>query len=106
VEVANQARVHLWYASHFGQPYPALTSTEDGIGRFLVLETCVAVRPNDCFAPHGLFGLYQGTLTPNSRTPYAQLFNQKTSSYRQRWDWLTVQADPANPAGSLGVAAC
>src|SRR5262245_56700246 len=23
VEVANQARVHLWYPKHFGQPYPA-----------------------------------------------------------------------------------
>src|SRR5262245_22955723 len=42
VEVANQARVHLWYPQYFGQPCPMLTSSEDGIGRFLVLETCVA----------------------------------------------------------------
>lgn len=91
VEVANQARVHLWYPEHFGQPYPALTSSEDGISRFLVLETCVAMRPNDCLAPYGLSGLYQGTLTPNPLTPYAQLFSQKASSYRQRWDWLEVK---------------
>ena len=45
VEVANQARVHQWYAQHFGRPYPALVSAEDGIRRFLVLETCVGVRP-------------------------------------------------------------
>lgn len=90
VEVANQARVHLWYSKHFGQPYPALTSSEDGISRFLVLETCVAMRPDDCFAPYGLSGLYQGTLTPNPLTPYAELFSQKVSSYRQRWDWLEV----------------
>jgi len=96
VEVANQARVHLWYPRHFGQPYPVLTSSEDGIGRFLVLETCVAVRPNDCFAPYGLYGLYQGTLTPNPLTPHAHLFSQKVSSYRQRWDWLKVQEARAN----------
>jgi uncharacterized protein len=96
VEVANQARVHLWYPRHFGQPYPMLTSCEDGIGRFLVLETCVAVRPDECFAPYGLRGLYEGTLTPNPRMPYAQLFNQKAASYRQRWDWLRVQETCAN----------
>jgi len=91
VEVANQARVHLWYPKHFGQPYPALESSQDGIGRFLVLETCVAVRPGDCFAPYGLSGLYRGKLTPNPLTPYADLFAAKASSYRARWDWLEVQ---------------
>jgi uncharacterized protein len=96
VEVANQARVHLWYHKHFGQPYPMLTSPEDGIGRFLVLETCVAVRPDDCFAPYGLNGMYAGTLTPNPLTPYAHLFSQKASSYRQRWGWLKVQEARAN----------
>ncbi|PVY64452.1 nucleotidyltransferase-like protein [Paracidovorax citrulli] len=35
VEVANQARVHLWYPQHFGRPCPPLTSSEDGIRRFL-----------------------------------------------------------------------
>jgi hypothetical protein len=91
VEVANQARVHLWYSNHFGQPYPALASSQDGIGRFLVLETCVAVRPGDCFAPYGLSGLYRGTLTPNPLTPHANLFSAKASSYRERWGWLEVQ---------------
>jgi hypothetical protein len=65
IEVANQARVHLWYPTHFGYPYPALTSAEEGIGRFLVLETCVGIRPQRFHAPYGLSGLYAGTLTPN-----------------------------------------
>jgi hypothetical protein len=56
----------------------------------------VAVRPNDCLSPYGLSGLYQGTLTPNPLTPYAQLFRQKASSYRQRWEWLEVQEARAN----------
>jgi hypothetical protein len=85
VEVANQARVHLWYPQHFGHPYPALSSVEEGINRFLVLETCVGVRPNECYAPNGLAGLYAGTLTPNPLTPYAELFARKAASYRRRW---------------------
>jgi uncharacterized protein len=96
VEVANQARVHLWYPEYFGKPYPALTSAEDGIGRFLIRETCVAIRPDEHLAPYGLDGVYAGTLTPNPLTPYASLFNQKAASYRQRWDWLFVQEVPVH----------
>jgi uncharacterized protein len=88
VEVANQARVHLWYPDHFGRPYPVLASAEDGIRRFLVLETCVAIRPGECHAPYGLSGLYAGTLTANPLTPYPELFSQKAASYCQRWNWL------------------
>ena len=91
IEVANQARVHQWYPKHFGQPYPALTSAADGIRRFLVLETCVGVRPNGCIAPYGLTGLYEGTLTSNPLMPYATLFRQKVASYCQRWDGLRIQ---------------
>jgi len=91
VEVANQARVHLWYPAHFGYPYPVLASAEDGISRFLVRETCVGVRPGQCHAPYGLSGLYAGTLTPNPVTPYPELFATKVASYRARWDWLKVE---------------
>ena len=45
VEAKNQARVHLWYAAHFGHPYPQLQSATDGIDRFLVPATCVGLRP-------------------------------------------------------------
>lgn len=94
IEVANQARVHLWYPAHFGYDYPELASAEDGIGRFLVRETCVGVRPGECHAPFGLAGLYAGTLTPNPATPYPELFERKVASYRERWDWLNVVPVP------------
>jgi hypothetical protein len=98
VEVANQARVHLWYPAHFGYPYPALASAEEGIRRFLVRETCIGVRPQQCFAPYGLSGLYAGTLTPNPATPYPELFAKKVASYKARWNWLKVEH--SNGAGS------
>lgn len=88
VEVANQARVHLWYPKHFGHPYDPLRSSEDGIKRFLVKETCVAVRPGELHAPYGLAGLYEGTLTANPLVPHADLLERKVASYRQRWPWL------------------
>jgi uncharacterized protein len=92
VEVANQARVHTWYPEHFGQPYPTLLTVKEGIDRFLVLETCVGIRPDDAYSPYGLEGIYAGTLTANPLTPYPDLFNRKVESYRRRWDWLTVRA--------------
>ena len=92
IEVANQARVHLWYPEHFGHTYPQLASVEDGIRRFLVLETCVGARPKQCHSPFGLIGIYAGTLTPNPRTPYPELFAHKVASYRERWNWLAVSA--------------
>lgn len=91
-EVANQARVHTWYPEHFGQAYPELQTVEEGIDRFLVLETCVGIRPGEIYSPNGLEGIYAGTLTPNPLTPHTELFSRKVESYRQRWDWLNVQA--------------
>ena len=94
IEVANQARVHRWYPQHFGRPYPRLVSAEDGIDRFLMLELCVGVRPGLTYAPNGLSGLYAGTLTPNPKTPYPELFFAKAASYRSRWESLSMMSMP------------
>jgi hypothetical protein len=91
VEVSNQARVHIWYASHFGRPYERLHRASEGIDRFLVLETRVGVRPGDVYAPSGFAQLYEGSLTPNPLTPHRELFEQKAFSYRSRWPWLRVE---------------
>lgn len=101
VEVANQARVHLWYQGYFGRAYPELTSSEDGIRRFLVLETCVGVRPNQYYAPFGLEGIYGGTLSINPLTPYSELFAAKIASYRSRWPHLRESV-----AGTKKLMAC
>lgn len=90
VEVANQARVHLWYPDFFGEPYPALECSRDGIDRFLVACTCVGVRPDgEVYAPWGLDDLYAGRLRANPLTPYSGLYERKVLSYRERWPWLS-----------------
>jgi hypothetical protein len=91
VEVSNQARVHIWYESHFGHPYEQLRSACDGVDRFLVLATCVGVRPSEVYAPSGLAPLYGGVLAMNPLTPYRDLFERKASSYRTRWPWLRIE---------------
>lgn len=90
VECANQARVHLWYEEDYGEPYPQLHSSRDGIDRFLVPSTCVGVRPGEVYAPNGLALLYDGVLAINPLVPHRALFERKTASYRARWPWLTV----------------
>jgi hypothetical protein len=94
IEVSNQARVHIWYESYFGRPYEELRSACDGIDRFLVLATCVGVRPGELYAPNGLALLYDGVLTMNPLTPHRDLFERKAASYRARWPWL--QIDPSD----------
>ena len=92
VEAKNQARVHLWYEDHFGFPYPQLASARDGIDRFLVLATCVGIRPRnssfEVYAPNGLPVLYDGLLQPNPLTAHGSLFERKARSYMDRWPWL------------------
>ena len=90
IEVSNQARVHTWYESYFGRPYPVLRSSRDGIDRFLMPSTCVGIRPDSIYAPHGLEPLYEGILTSNPLTPHIDLFDQKAASYCARWPSLRV----------------
>jgi len=101
IEASNQARVHIWYESYFGRPYEELRSACDGIDRFLVLATRVGIRPGEIYAPSGLAPLYDGILTMNPLTPYRDLFERKTASYRARWPWLQIQSDTDQMADAV-----
>lgn len=88
LELCNQARVHLWYESHFGYPYPQLRNSKEGIDRFLVPSTCVGMNPDEVYAPNGFGLLYEGILSVNPLTPHRVLYENKAASYQQRWPWL------------------
>jgi uncharacterized protein len=94
IEAKNQARVHTWYESWFGFPYPQLRSSCDGIDRFLIPATCVGIRPlgagHQVYVPNGLEILYAGRLAPNPLSDHRALFRNKAASYRSRWDWLEI----------------
>lgn len=93
IEIRNQARVHLWYEQKFGRPIAPLTSSEDGIGGFLVACTCVGINVDtgDLHAPYGLGDLWNGILRPNPGNIDNPLFTRKAESYRTRWPWLTIR---------------
>ena len=96
IEVKNQARVHLWYRQRFRHDYLQLSSSTDGIDRFLVECTCVAIRCGldrvpDVHATYGLREMRAGILRPNALNRNDRLFAQKTAGYQRRWPWLRVE---------------
>ncbi|AZE95577.1 hypothetical protein C4J95_3544 [Pseudomonas orientalis] len=92
VEVKNQARVHLWYEQRFGRPYPQLQSARQGVDRYLVAGTCIAldIVTGEVYAPYGLADVEQGLLRINPLHPEPQLFAEKARSYQSRWPWLRI----------------
>ncbi len=95
VEVKNQARVHLWYQQRFNASYPRLTSSRDGIDRYLITCTCVGIEvaTGALYAPNGLQEVYEGTLRMNPVNSQPIAFRQKAEQYRLRWPWLRIIAD-------------
>lgn len=109
VEVRNQARIHLWYEARFGIPYAPNTTARQGIGRFLIAETCVAIRPDraggyEVYAPFGLQRLFAGRLSPNPGMIHPPRYRQKLASYRERWPFL--HEDLNGPWLARPVALC
>lgn len=119
VEVKNQARVHTWYETYFGRPYPPLQSACEGIDRFLISGTSLGIRAMDTpgdfahpiddktleqfeiYAPNGLDDIYQGLLAPNPNFDNGDLFEPKCRDYQARWPWLQIQRSRAKFKGPL-----
>ncbi|HXC27776.1 MAG TPA: nucleotidyltransferase family protein [Stellaceae bacterium] len=96
VEVRNQARVHLWFEAHFGEPYTALSSTAEALARFVSPTFAVAVRleADDGLrieAPFGLADLFGLRLRPNPQRP-SQGFARTAAGVAARWPELTIDA--------------
>jgi hypothetical protein len=95
VEVRNQARVHLWFEDHFGEPYEPLSSSEEALSRFVAPAFGVGVRleADDSLtirAPFGLEDLFAMTLRPNPLRGLAKGWVKTTTSARTRWPEITV----------------
>lgn len=95
VEVRNQARVHLWFEQHFGEPYAPLTCSDEAVGRFVATANAVGVRlkPDgrlDIFAPLGLEDLFALRLRANPARPLAAGWVKTTASAKERWPELEI----------------
>ena len=101
VEVRNQARVHLWFEGRFGEPYEALTGTDEALARFVAPAFAVGVRLEhddtiSVAAPFGLEDVFSLTIQPNPRRPLARGWDKAVASAKARWPELTIIApEPA-----------
>jgi uncharacterized protein len=94
VEVRNQARVHLWFEGHFGEPYTALSSTAEAIERFTSATFALGVRLKaddelHIVAPFGLADLFALRLRPNPWRETAG-YARTCADVRHRWPELAV----------------
>jgi uncharacterized protein len=95
VEVRNQARVHLWFEAHFGEPYTPLSSTAEALERFVSPMFAVGVRleADDRLhieAPFGLGDLFALRLRPNPRRPSGG-FDRAAANVVRRWPEIAAQ---------------
>jgi uncharacterized protein len=95
VEVRNQARVHLWFEDHFGEPYTALACSAQALERFAAPAFAVGVRlePDDrltIFAPFGLEDVFAMRIRPNP-TRRAKGLPKIIAKAKARWPELTIE---------------
>ncbi|WP_448639981.1 nucleotidyltransferase family protein [Geodermatophilus sp. URMC 63] len=96
VEIRNQARVHLWYAGHFGTTAPApFRDCRDAVDAFAAVCCAVAVTVGDdgprLYAPHGLDDLLGLVVRPNPRSPAPPaVYEAKAARWQAVWPELTV----------------
>lgn len=95
VEVRNQARVHLWFEAHFGEPYTPLSGTAEALERFVSPTFAVGVRLDadgrlHIEAPFGLADLFALRLRRNPRRSTLG-FARIAANVALRWPELTVE---------------
>ena len=95
VEIRNEARVHLWYAEHFGTPAPPFRDCADAIDSFAAVCCCFGVTIDAdgeprVYAPHGYDDLFSLVVRPNPRLAPRHVYEAKTARWQQQWPELTV----------------
>ena len=94
IDVKNEARVHMCYASKFGYTIPPYASVLDAIDTFPTTATSVGLPPNggsyDIYAPFGLSDLRNGVVRPNKTQITRQIYAAKVARWQRIWPSLTV----------------
>jgi hypothetical protein len=98
VEVRNQARVHLWFESKFGEAYGLLSCTAEALARFASATLAVGVRLESddrlhAEAPFGLADLFALRLRPNPRRRTVG-FARASADVRRRWPEVVIDDKP------------
>ena len=95
IQVRNQARVHVWFEGHFGEPYTPLSCTAEALERFVSPMFAVGMRLKrddrlQIAAPFGLADLFALRLRPNPRR-FSASFSQIAAGVTRRWPEVAVE---------------
>ncbi len=95
IEIRNEARVHLWYESRFGHPYPPLASAAEAIDLFSSRTHAVGLRLRadggwDLHAPFGLSDIFAFRVTPNPVLPNRATYEAKAARQKAIWPELEI----------------
>lgn len=94
VEVANEARVHLWFEQDFGKKINQLKSCEDAINGWPTTATAVGMNKIDgkvnVYAPYGLNDLFGMVVRPNKPSVIKWVYEKKVEKWTKKWPNLKV----------------
>lgn len=92
IDVANEARVHLWYEEAFGKDIVSYTSVEEAISTWPTTATSIGVRLEGneliVFAPYGMNDLFQLIVRPNKLMIDKDIYENKVRKWQQKWNEL------------------
>jgi uncharacterized protein len=100
IEIRNQARVHLWYQGHFGEPYSALKNCRQAIDRFACKTHCVGMKllasdDFEIYAPFGLNDIFSMRITPNTARNNRETHERKGARQIKLWPKLEFEQWPS-----------
>lgn len=95
VDVKNQARVHLWYKSHFGSTIKPYVSLESALNTWPTTATSIGVRKEKnnemkVYAPFGLNDLFGKIVRANKVQITRDIYENKVSSWLNKWPNLKI----------------
>lgn len=95
LDVANEARVHIWYLEHFGFAIQHYSSVEDGIASRPTTVTAIGVRMESdgkltVCAPFGLEDLLGLIVRPNKRQVTKTIYDKEVERWSACWPRLTI----------------
>jgi len=96
VQVRNQARVHLWFASRFGCNYPRLCCADESLRYYASLVHAVGVRMTeddrlDIAAPFGLDDVFSMRIRPNRALDNATSHTEKAARAKATWPQVVIE---------------
>lgn len=104
IDVVNEARVHLWYASEFGVARAPYERTEAAIDSHPSISCCFGIQPTGggiaTYAPHGFSDLFGLRTRPNLGRAPREAYDAKTNRWRREWPRLSIIPWPAEESGS------